>query len=138
MSTPLHPPSSRRSTTALRTFALWLCVLAMLGGTVDFHTLADGHGAADLLPPPAAEVADGTLFTCADGHTPATHVEAARSEEAHRCEACVHRQQHRHGELLASGFNSADHDAGSAPSTDLPASAAALLEHAPSRGPPAA
>jgi|GEM_PF-6250519 len=122
----------------LRAGALWLCVLAMLAGTVDLHTFVEGHGVSELVPPSASGVEGGTLFTCADGHTPATHVEAARSVEVHRCEACVHRQQHRHGELLASGFHGADYDAGAAPGADRPAATPAFLEHAPSRGPPAA
>lgn len=135
---PFPQPGCPRGVTALRTGVLWLCVLAMLAGTVDLHTLGGGHGAAGLLPPAASEAGDGTLFACADGHTPATHVEAPLLVEEHRCEACLHRQQHRHGELLAAGFHGADLRVGSVPAGDRTPAATALLEHAPSRGPPAA
>ena len=122
----------------VRAGLLWLCVLAMLAGTVDLHTLAGGHAAADLLPPPASEVGDATHFACDDGHTPATHVEVPLVVEVHRCEACLHRHQHRHGGLLAAGFHGAGQDAGSVVRTDRLAFTLPFLEQAPSRGPPAA
>lgn len=115
-----------------RTALTWLLVLALLGGALEIHVEA-GHAG-----PAAALEGGGEVFVCADGHAPGTHVERARPEEHDGCAACLHRLQVHGGDLVRLALHGDGGDGSAAVEPRPAALPTPVLDHAPSRGPPAA
>lgn len=118
---------------------LWLLVLALLGSTLELHFLAEGHGTGRLgSAAVAGSESGGEAFVCAEDHVPGAHFEPARAVDRHDCAACLHRLQVQGGGLASADLHGEGGPGAAAPVERPAAFRAPVLEHSPSRGPPAA
>ncbi len=138
--TTTDPRGARRwPSRALAAALALLCAAALLGGSLELHGNGGGHfvqGQGAGLS--AAHGDGGTVFACAPGHGPSSHVERARPVERHACAACLHRVQSRSGGLSTLAVARVEADAGAAWAPRPARVTAPVLGSAPSRGPPAA
>lgn len=120
----------------MRTAVLWLLVLALLGGTVELHSDAAGHGIGNRAL--AGAHAGEAVYLCAEDHAPGAHVEQARTVDRHDCAACLHRLQVPGGDTSDFVLHGEGGPGVAPPVERSSAIRAPVLERSPSRGPPVA